>query len=167
MTSTRKESDSLGEVEVPADALYGAQTQRAVDNFPISGSGMPVAFIKALVLVKSVAARVNGELGEIDHEKAASIREACDALLARADLLEHFPRLRRGECVLDSMRVHDGETRIQVPSRSTRSTQAEPLRVKPPYVGGYATLASVSVPAAIAELAELIGAWTNSLERAA
>ena len=54
--STRIERDSLGEVSVPADALYGAQTQRAVDNFPVSGEAMPQPFIRALLLCKRSAA---------------------------------------------------------------------------------------------------------------
>ena len=51
MTKTRIERDSMGELQVPVDALYGAQTQRAVDNFPISGKPMPVQFIRALIPV--------------------------------------------------------------------------------------------------------------------
>ena len=55
----RIEKDSMGEVRVPKDALYGAQTQRAVENFPISGYTFPRAFIRALGLIKAAAARVN------------------------------------------------------------------------------------------------------------
>ena len=56
-TETRIEQDSMGELEVPADALYGAQTQRAVNNFPVSGQSMPEAFIRALITVKKAAAQ--------------------------------------------------------------------------------------------------------------
>ena len=63
MTETRIERDTMGEVILPAAALYGAQTQRAVENFPISGQSMPAEFIRALGLVKLAAARVNRELG--------------------------------------------------------------------------------------------------------
>ncbi len=73
---TRIERDSLGEVQVPADALYGAQTQRAVENFPISGLRFPRVFIRALGLIKAAAARVNRDLGLLDEEKARLIEQA-------------------------------------------------------------------------------------------
>lgn len=59
MSNTRIEKDSMGELEVPADALYAGQTQRAVNNFPVSGQRMPKRFINALLLVKAAAARAN------------------------------------------------------------------------------------------------------------
>jgi len=59
MTATRKERDSLGEVGVPADALYGAQTLRAVENFPISGWTMPREFVAAMGMIKAAAAAVH------------------------------------------------------------------------------------------------------------
>jgi fumarate hydratase class II len=58
MASFRIEHDSMGELQVPADALYGAQTQRAIDNFPISGLHLPRPFIRALGLIKAAAARL-------------------------------------------------------------------------------------------------------------
>src|SRR5215218_5383707 len=64
MTETRIERDTMGEMVLPAGALYGAQTQRAVENFPISGQAMPAEFVRALGLVKLAAARVNRELDE-------------------------------------------------------------------------------------------------------
>jgi fumarate hydratase class II len=72
----RVERDSLGEVQVPLHALYGAQTQRAVENFPISGLRFPRTFIRALGLIKAAAARVNCELGLLDAEKARLIEQA-------------------------------------------------------------------------------------------
>ncbi|HEY64118.1 MAG TPA: class II fumarate hydratase [Caldilineae bacterium] len=72
----RIERDSLGEVRVPAQALYGAQTQRAVENFPVSGLRFPRSFIRALGLIKAAAARVNRELGLLDEEKARFIELA-------------------------------------------------------------------------------------------
>jgi fumarate hydratase, class II len=72
----------MGEMRVPADALYGAQTQRAVENFPISGLRFPRAFIRALGLMKSAAARVNGQIGQLPPELAASIAKAADAVAA-------------------------------------------------------------------------------------
>ncbi|MET0416125.1 MAG: aspartate ammonia-lyase, partial [Actinoplanes sp.] len=75
-TGYRIERDSMGEVEVPAEALWRAQTQRAVQNFPISGRGIEPAQIKALAQIKGAAAEVNGELGVIDANVAAAIAAA-------------------------------------------------------------------------------------------
>lgn len=72
----RIERDSMGEMQVPADALYGASTARAVENFPISGLRFPRAFIRALGLIKLAAARTNAELGLLSEEKARLIEEA-------------------------------------------------------------------------------------------
>ncbi|MGY0557024.1 class II fumarate hydratase [Lysobacter sp. A421] len=71
----RIEHDSMGELQVPADALWGAQTQRAVENFPISGRPMPRGFIRALGLVKAAAAQVNGDLGLLPKGRSAAIRK--------------------------------------------------------------------------------------------
>jgi len=90
MTEYRIETDSMGELKVPADALYGAQTQRAVNNFPISGKTMPKAFIHALLLAKYSAAKVNGELGVLNEYKSQAICQAVDDLLS-GDYQEHFP----------------------------------------------------------------------------
>ena len=72
----RIEKDSLGKVRVPADALYGAQTQRAIENFPISGQRFGRGFIQALGLLKKAAASTNQELGNLDGEIAAAIAAA-------------------------------------------------------------------------------------------
>lgn len=72
----RQEADALGTVEVPADAYYGAQTQRAVENFPVSGLRFSAAFISALGLIKQCAARVNREMGSLDPELAGAIETA-------------------------------------------------------------------------------------------
>ncbi len=74
--STRKETDSLGEVKVPAAAYYGAQTERARSNFPVSGLSFEREFIKILGLIKSAAARANSSLDLIEKEKAEAILEA-------------------------------------------------------------------------------------------
>lgn len=77
MTVERRiEKDSMGELEVPADALWGAQTQRAVDNFPISSEPMPPAFIRALGLIKWAAAKTNVELGSMDEGVGEAIQSA-------------------------------------------------------------------------------------------
>ncbi|MCL4850890.1 MAG: class II fumarate hydratase [Bryobacteraceae bacterium] len=80
--SFRVEHDTMGEMRVPENALYGAQTQRAVENFPISRLRFTRPFIRALGLIKSAAARVNGELCEIPKEEAARIAAAADRVAA-------------------------------------------------------------------------------------
>ncbi len=86
----RIETDSLGRVQVPEDALWGAQTQRAVQNFPISGQRFGRRFIQALGVVKRAAARTNGELGTVDPEVAGAVAEAA-AEVAEGHWDEHFP----------------------------------------------------------------------------
>ena len=86
----RIEKDSMGELEVPEDALYSAQTQRAVLNFPISGQRMPEAFIKALLIAKRSAAVANGALGLIPTKMAQAITQAVDDLVSQR-FIEHFP----------------------------------------------------------------------------
>lgn len=78
----RTERDTMGEVQVPAEALYRAQTQRAVQNFPISGRGLERAQIRALGLVKSACARVNGQLGVLEEKLAEAIAAAADEVAA-------------------------------------------------------------------------------------
>ncbi|MBO0682838.1 MAG: class II fumarate hydratase [Candidatus Dormibacteraeota bacterium] len=87
---TRVERDSMGEMEVPADALYGASTQRAVLNFPISGQRFPRRFIRAQALIKKAAAETNAELGLLDAEKASAIAAAAQAV-ADGEYDDHFP----------------------------------------------------------------------------
>ena len=72
----RTETDSMGEVQVPASAYYGAQTQRALENFPISGLRFPRQFIRALGLIKCAAAKVNLKLGFLSREVGAAIIQA-------------------------------------------------------------------------------------------
>ena len=82
MSETRTEHDSMGEIEVPADALWRAQTQRAVENFPISGTPLEPRLIHALAQVKGAAAHVNGALGVITDDQAAAVEEAAAAVAA-------------------------------------------------------------------------------------
>src|SRR3546814_14706 len=84
MTDYRIEHDSMGEVKVPADALWRAQTQRAIENFPISGSTLEPRHIKALALVKRAAARVNADLDVITGEQAEAIIAAADEVASGA-----------------------------------------------------------------------------------
>ena len=86
----RTESDSMGDLQVPADALWGAQTQRAVENFPISGLTMPRAFIAAVGLVKWAAAGANEDLGLLEPGIADAIRRAADAVVS-GEHDGHFP----------------------------------------------------------------------------
>ena len=88
--SYRTERDSMGELQVPSEALWGAQTQRAVNNFPVSGLRMPRGFIRAIGLIKAAAASANEELGLLESDIAAVIREAADAVAA-GEHDEHFP----------------------------------------------------------------------------
>ena len=90
MSNTRIERDSMGELQVPAEALYGAQTQRAVNNFPISQQRMPTQFIRALLLAKAAAAKANVELEQISQAQGAAIVTAVEQLLA-GDFMQHFP----------------------------------------------------------------------------
>jgi fumarate hydratase class II len=86
---TRIERDSMGEMEVPADALWGASTQRAVQNFPISGERLAGALVRALGQVKAAAAVANAELGQLDAQRAEAIRRAADEVAA-GELDRHF-----------------------------------------------------------------------------
>ncbi len=86
----RTEHDSMGEVQVPAEALWRAQTQRAVENFPISGAPIDAALISALASIKGAAATVNADLGVLDTDVAAAIHAAA-AEVARGDHDSHFP----------------------------------------------------------------------------
>ena len=91
MSDTRIEKDSMGELEVPVDALYAAQTQRAVNNFPVSGRRMPKSFIKALLQVKAAAAKANVELEQIPQPMGNAICQSVDNLLTNKDIMRHFP----------------------------------------------------------------------------
>ncbi|MFZ0529786.1 MAG: lyase family protein, partial [Propionicimonas sp.] len=82
MTAFRIEHDTMGEVRVPAGALYAAQTQRAVENFPISGRGLSAHHIAALAQIKRAAALANAELGVLPHDLAGAIAAAADEVIA-------------------------------------------------------------------------------------
>ena len=86
----RTEKDSMGELKVPADALYGAQTQRAVENFPISDLVMPRQFIRALGLIKTACAAANTELGLMDQDIEAVVKQAAMSV-AGGEYDHHFP----------------------------------------------------------------------------
>jgi fumarate hydratase, class II len=88
--TTRVERDSLGSLDVPAEALWGAQTQRAIQNFPPSGLRMPRAFIEALALIKHAAAGANAELGDLPAAIAEAIQEAA-LKVAAGEYDDQFP----------------------------------------------------------------------------
>ena len=90
MAEYRTERDSLGEMQVPQDALWAAQTQRAVENFPISGLRLPAAFLRALALIKKAAAQANEELGLLDGRRAAAIERAAQEVIDGAHA-DQFP----------------------------------------------------------------------------
>ena len=90
MTNFRTEHDTMGEVQVPASALYGAQTQRAIDNFSISNLRLPAQFIVAVAQIKKAAAQTNLELGLLDAKIAQSIISASEAVMA-GEHAEQFP----------------------------------------------------------------------------
>ncbi|MEO8005404.1 MAG: class II fumarate hydratase [Betaproteobacteria bacterium] len=82
MAATRKERDTFGEIDVPSDRLWGAQTQRSLQNFRISSERMPLELVYALVRVKRACALVNAELGQLDAKKTKAIVAAADEVLA-------------------------------------------------------------------------------------
>ncbi|MGH3364533.1 MAG: class II fumarate hydratase, partial [Nocardioidaceae bacterium] len=90
MADFRTEYDSMGEVQVPADALWRAQTQRAVENFPISGSTLEDAHVQAIAHVKAAAAKVNAELGVVAEDMAEAIIASADEIVG-GEHLDHFP----------------------------------------------------------------------------
>jgi fumarate hydratase class II len=90
MSVTRTEQDSMGSMTVPAAALYGAQTARAQENFPISGLVFPRPFLRALGLIKEHAAQVNRELGLLEQRRAMAIMDAAEEMVI-GDLDDHFP----------------------------------------------------------------------------
>jgi len=108
MGQFRTEKDSLGEVQVPAEALWGAQTQRAVDNFPVSGRPMPPAFIAAVAQVKKAAAEANTSLGLLDNERRDAIVAACDEII-RGEHADQFPvdRYQTGSGTSTNMNLNE------------------------------------------------------------
>jgi fumarate hydratase, class II len=91
MSGTRTESDSFGDIEVPADAYWGAQTERSIENFPFGpGERMPSEIVHALGFIKQAAARVNARIGGLDPKIAEAVQQAA-AEVARGDLDNQFP----------------------------------------------------------------------------
>ena len=104
--SFRIERDFMGEVRIPEGAYFGAQTQRAVENFPISGLRFPRAFLRAMGLIKWAAARTNGELGLLGANPARAIQEASQEVIdGRWDELFSEEKL---DSLLNPRRMTDG-----------------------------------------------------------
>ena len=104
----RTEHDSMGGLQVPVDASWGAQTQRALDNFHVSGRPMPPAFVRALALVKASAAVVNGHLGLLDRPRADAIMEAATGIAGGA-YADQFPidRYQTGSGTSSNMNANE------------------------------------------------------------
>jgi fumarate hydratase class II len=86
----RKEKDSIGYVDVPADKYWAAQTQRSIENFKIGGQKMPIEVIQAFAILKKAAAQTNAQLGVLNADTATTIGEVCDEILA-GKLDDQFP----------------------------------------------------------------------------
>ena len=105
MTETRTEKDPLGPLEVPADAYFGVQTQRAINNFPISGRLPDPALVRAAVQVKKAAARANRQTGRLSDELAGAIVQAADEILGLAANSETDEGRARQQTLIDNFRV--------------------------------------------------------------
>ena len=90
MSETRIETDTMGEIAVPADRYWGAQTERSLENFRIGGETLPAPLIRALGLQKKAAALSNQMLGNLESRLADAIIMAADEVI-NGDLLDHFP----------------------------------------------------------------------------
>lgn len=133
MSATRIERDSMGELAVPADPLCGAQTQRAVNNFAISGRGMPPRFINPVLLIKKVAAEVNADLGLLPTGIASAISASVDDLFSDPNCAAHFP--------VDIFQTGSG--------RSTNMNYLQPSRVDASARRSHPTIASTAVRVAM------------------
>ena len=120
MPEYRTETDSMGDVRVPFDALYGAQTQRARDNFPISGQRFPRRFIEALGIIKAAAARANRDLGLLDEAVASAIEGAAQRVRT-GELDEHFPLdvYQTGSGTSTNMNANEVIARVASPAAGT------------------------------------------------
>src|ERR1051325_10990167 len=95
---TRTERDSMGEMPVPADAYYGAQTARAVENFPVSNLRFPRQFIRALGLIKKHAAAANAALNLLPKKTAAALQKAAREVIDGTWDADHLPRGLLNRC---------------------------------------------------------------------
>jgi fumarate hydratase class II len=145
---TRSEKDTLGPMKVPADALYGAQTARAVANFPISGWTLPAGFLSALALVKAAFARANGERGLLRADMAKAIATAADEVAGGAHL-EHFPVdvFQTGSGTSTNMNMNEVLAHL-----ANQSLEGEPSAHRPVHPNDHVNLGQSSndaIPAAL------------------
>ena len=108
MSDTRIECDTMGEMEVPSEALYGASTQRAVLNFPISGEPVNSGVVHAYGLIKWAAARINGELGHVDKDLTAQIETAAEEVYQ--EWTKGVPRYDLRRTVMNAVSAHPPST---------------------------------------------------------
>src|SRR5512137_25726 len=162
----RVERDSMGELRVPAQALWGAQTQRAVQNFPLSGLRLPRGFIRALGLVKWAAAGANLELGEIDKVRGFAIQKAAlEVAEGRHDA--HFPvdvfqtgsgtstNMNANEVIARLATQYAGGTAVHPNDHVNRSQSSNDVIPTAIHVGAALALAETLLPA-LKELSETI-----------
>lgn len=108
----RIERDTIGEMKVPSDKYWGAQTQRSFQNFPIGDEKMPVEIINGFAILKKSAARANEQLGLLDSVKADAIAHAADRILS-GELTEHFPLVvGNGSGTQSNMNVNEVQLRM-------------------------------------------------------
>ena len=136
---TRSESDAFGPLDIPADKLWGAQTERSLHNFRIGSERMPIEIVRALGLIKRAAAEVNRDLGSLDNRRAKAIVAVAQDI-ADGKLDEHFPLLvwQTGSGTQTNMNVNEvianaanvalgRRTRLEKAGASERSRQYEPV----------------------------------------
>ncbi len=159
----RIEHDTMGEVRVPRDALYAAQTQRAVENFPISGRGLEPAQIQALARIKRAAAIVNGEMGIIDADVSAAIVAAADEV-AGGSHHEHFPLdvYQRGSGTSSNMNMNEVLAALATASLGTPVHPNDHVNASQSSNDVFPTSVHVAVTGAL--LAELIPALEHLAE---
>ena len=163
MMKTRIEKDTLGEIEVPADRYWGAQTQRSLENFRIGTETMPLAVIRAYALIKRAAAVANRELGALPADKADLICRVCAEILA-GDLDGHFPLSvwQTGSGTQTNMNVNEvivnrahvlagntlgaGETLLKANDDVNKSQSSNDTFPTAMHIAGYLTLTSECLP---------------------
>jgi len=166
----RIEKDTMGEIRVPADKLWGAQTQRSLENFRIGGDRMPIEVVRAMAVVKKAAAETNEQLGVLDAEKAAAIGSAVDDILS-GELDDQFPLVvwQTGSGTQTNMNVNEvvahranerlkqqgSETRIHPNDDVNRSQSSNDTFPAAMHIAGVTAVEEQLLPA-LAELSETL-----------
>jgi len=168
----RMEKDTMGEIRVPADKLWGAQTQRSLENFRIGGDRMPIEVVHAMAVVKKAAAQSNGELGVLDAEKTEAIGHAVDEILG-GDWDDQFPLVvwQTGSGTQTNMNVNEvvarranerleqegSEARIHPNDDVNRSQSSNDTFPAAMHIAGIVAVEDALLPA-LAELRDTLGA---------